>query len=146
MAQPTIDDYRNAIKKLCDAMGQLEPDGHPCAVCGDWDHQAWGCHHNPLVVDYIGRPEGMVSLLSVTRNRSVGNGNEIECQVLDLVREYIICVHKCGALDAKIHRYKTALGGPDSDLLNHQCKEHEKRHRLFKQLSGAVFNNSTIKE
>lgn len=28
---------------------QLVPDGNCCVICGDNDHQAWECHHNPIV-------------------------------------------------------------------------------------------------
>ena len=45
----TAEDYEEAIGMLRDAMGQLEPDGKCCAVCGD-DHMPWDCHHNPLVM------------------------------------------------------------------------------------------------
>ncbi len=31
-------------------MSQLEPDGDNCHVCHDSGHQAWECHHNPLVM------------------------------------------------------------------------------------------------
>jgi hypothetical protein len=40
--------YEHAIRALQDGMKQLEPDGNECSVCGDSDHQAWQCHHNPL--------------------------------------------------------------------------------------------------
>lgn len=42
--------YENAIAALQNATRQLEPDGRNCAVCGDTDHQAFECHHNPLVL------------------------------------------------------------------------------------------------
>ncbi len=42
-----IGDYQRALKALADGVGQLEPDGNVCAVCGDNGHQAWECHHNP---------------------------------------------------------------------------------------------------
>jgi quinol monooxygenase YgiN len=45
-------DYRDAIDSLTNAMGQLEPDGKPCAVCGSGEHQAWECRHNPLACMY----------------------------------------------------------------------------------------------
>lgn len=44
------EEYRSAIDKIKLAMTQLEPDGQLCAICGDIDHQAWECHHNPLVL------------------------------------------------------------------------------------------------
>ncbi len=47
---PSFDDYEEAIEALRDAQGQLMPDGRNCAVCTDSGHQAWECHHNPLVV------------------------------------------------------------------------------------------------
>jgi len=43
-------EYRDAIRCLELAMTQLQPDGNCCVVCGDNDHQAWECHHNPLVL------------------------------------------------------------------------------------------------
>jgi hypothetical protein len=43
------EDYEKSIKDLQEGMTQLEPDGNCCAICGDNDHQAWECHHNPLV-------------------------------------------------------------------------------------------------
>ena len=48
-------DYKNAIRKLCDGLTQLEPDGENCAICGDCGHQAMECPHNPLV--QMARPE-----------------------------------------------------------------------------------------
>lgn len=48
--RPTAADYDEAIDLLTAARGQLEPDGRGCAVCHDSGHQAWECHHNPLVV------------------------------------------------------------------------------------------------
>ena len=42
--------YDVAIEKLMAAKNQIEPDGNCCAICGDNDHQAWECHHNPLVM------------------------------------------------------------------------------------------------
>ena len=41
--------YLKAIRSLYAASKQLEPDGRPCAICHDTDHQAFECHHNPLV-------------------------------------------------------------------------------------------------
>ena len=46
----TAKQYMKAIQDLKDGMGQLEPDGNLCAICGDNDHQSWECHHNPLVL------------------------------------------------------------------------------------------------
>ena len=43
-------EYREAIESLKLAMTQLQPDGSCCVVCGDNDHQAWECLHNPLVM------------------------------------------------------------------------------------------------
>lgn len=43
-------EYREAIRTLELAMTQLQPDGNCCAICGDTDHQAWECLHNPLVM------------------------------------------------------------------------------------------------
>ena len=46
-------DYEEAIQALRDAVTQLKPDGRNvlhCAICWDNDHQAAGCHHNPLVM------------------------------------------------------------------------------------------------
>jgi hypothetical protein len=43
-------EYREAIDALELAMTQLQPDGRCCVVCGDTGHQAWECHHNPLVM------------------------------------------------------------------------------------------------
>lgn len=48
--RPTAEDYSEAIEALMDARNQLEPDGRNCVVCGDSGHQAWECHHNPLVM------------------------------------------------------------------------------------------------
>lgn len=42
------EDYENAIQALLLGMEQLDPDGNCCNICGDNDHQAWECHHNPL--------------------------------------------------------------------------------------------------
>jgi hypothetical protein len=41
--------YLEAIEKLKRGMTQLSPDGNCCAICEDSGHQAWECHHNPLV-------------------------------------------------------------------------------------------------
>lgn len=46
----THDDYAVAMDAIMAGMGQLEPDGKPCAICGDSGHQAWECHHNPVAV------------------------------------------------------------------------------------------------
>ena len=46
----TAEDYREAIRDLSDASKQLNPDGDHCRYCGDSGHQAWECHHNPLVM------------------------------------------------------------------------------------------------
>lgn len=43
-------EYEKAIEDIRLAMTQLEPDGRCCVVCGDSDHQAWECHHNPVAV------------------------------------------------------------------------------------------------
>ncbi len=44
--------HEKRIKVFNLAKTQLEPDGNCCAVCGDNDHQAWECHHNPLSKNY----------------------------------------------------------------------------------------------
>jgi hypothetical protein len=44
------DEYVDAIETIEEARTQLEPDGRDCAVCGDDGHQAWECHHNPVVL------------------------------------------------------------------------------------------------
>jgi len=46
----TAEEYDEAIRDLQDAKMQLQPDGNNCAVCHDSGHQAWECHHNPLVM------------------------------------------------------------------------------------------------
>ena len=46
----TAAEYEEAIRDLIAAKSQLNPDGHNCAVCHDSGHQAWECHHNPLVM------------------------------------------------------------------------------------------------
>jgi len=46
----TAGDYDEAIQALREAKQQLKPDGDNCRVCGDSGHQAWECHHNPLVM------------------------------------------------------------------------------------------------
>ncbi len=46
----TVSDYEKAIGILREASTQTEPDGKTCVVCGDSGHQAWECHHNPLVL------------------------------------------------------------------------------------------------
>lgn len=47
---PTAADYAEAIEALTLAAQQLAPDGRGCNVCGDSGHQAFECHHNPLLV------------------------------------------------------------------------------------------------
>ncbi len=47
-------EYREAIEALELAMTQLQPDGQNCVLCGDNDHQAWECLHNPLVMAHRG--------------------------------------------------------------------------------------------
>lgn len=42
-------DYKRAIRVLELGKKQLQPDGKNCIICGDNDHQAFECHHNPLV-------------------------------------------------------------------------------------------------
>lgn len=44
----SIAQYDLAIEALSRAKGQLDPDGDPCRICGDADHQAYECAHNPL--------------------------------------------------------------------------------------------------
>lgn len=44
----TAEQYEKAIEDLKLGMSQLKPDGDNCHICGDSDHQAWECHHNPL--------------------------------------------------------------------------------------------------
>lgn len=46
----TSANYSDAMQRLIAGLGQLGPDGNPCAICGDSGHQAWECHHNPLVI------------------------------------------------------------------------------------------------
>lgn len=46
----TVGDYLDALGKIQEGLKQLKPDGNPCAICGDDGHQAWECHHNPLVM------------------------------------------------------------------------------------------------
>jgi hypothetical protein len=46
----TAEDYDDVIALLLEAKNQLLPDGRHCCVCGDSDHQAFECHHNPLVL------------------------------------------------------------------------------------------------
>lgn len=55
----TADEYDEAIRDLQDAKAQLQPDGNNCAVCHDSGHQAWECHHNPLV---MARGEGRTGM------------------------------------------------------------------------------------
>ena len=42
-------EYSVAIENLIEARKQLRPDGNPCILCGDNDHQAWECRMNILV-------------------------------------------------------------------------------------------------
>jgi hypothetical protein len=53
MERPSKTDYLTAIESLRLGMHQLEPDGKCCIICGDNDHQAWECHHNPLSPNYM---------------------------------------------------------------------------------------------
>lgn len=46
----TSKDYMDVIQPLMAGLGQLRPDGNSCAICEDNGHQAWECHHNPLVI------------------------------------------------------------------------------------------------
>jgi hypothetical protein len=46
----TKEDYDKALDNLLLGSTQLKPDGNNCAICGDSGHQAWECHHNPLVL------------------------------------------------------------------------------------------------
>lgn len=48
--RPTAEDYTEAVEALELAAEQLEPDGNSCIVCGDSGHQAFECHHNPLLM------------------------------------------------------------------------------------------------
>ncbi len=45
-------EYQKAIKILKLGIKQLIPDGRCCIICGDTNHQAWECHHNPLSKTY----------------------------------------------------------------------------------------------
>lgn len=45
----SIKDYNKAIATMRLARIQIEPDGKNCVICGDNDHQAFECRHNPLV-------------------------------------------------------------------------------------------------
>ena len=45
----TAREYHEAITTLQLAITQLQPDGRSCAICEDTGHQAWECHHNPLL-------------------------------------------------------------------------------------------------
>ena len=56
--RPERSDYAKAISDLNLAATQLRPDGAACAVCGDSGHQAWECHHNPLVMARRGARKG----------------------------------------------------------------------------------------
>lgn len=49
-AWPTAGDYDEAIEALQLARSQLRPDGNCCSVCEDSGHQAFECHHNPLLL------------------------------------------------------------------------------------------------
>lgn len=49
---PTRSDYAKAMHNLSLGLEQLKPDGFCCNICGDNDHQAWECHHNPLSIAY----------------------------------------------------------------------------------------------
>lgn len=42
-------DYDKAVAALADGSRQLELDGRCCTICGDTDHGAEECGHNPLV-------------------------------------------------------------------------------------------------
>jgi hypothetical protein len=44
-----LEQYKSAIDALTLGLNQLQPDGNQCAICGDSDHQAFECNHNPLV-------------------------------------------------------------------------------------------------
>lgn len=48
--RPSKNDYAEAIESLTAASTQICPDGRACVVCGDDGHQAFECHHNPLVM------------------------------------------------------------------------------------------------
>ena len=48
-ARFSIKDYEKAIENLKAGMTQLKPDGDNCHICGDSGHQAFECHHNPLI-------------------------------------------------------------------------------------------------
>lgn len=41
-------EYEDALAAIEKAITQLEPDGRGCAICGDSDHQAFECRHNPV--------------------------------------------------------------------------------------------------
>lgn len=45
----TTEQYDKAIRALCDASTQLEPDGKGCACCRGSGHQAFECGFNPLI-------------------------------------------------------------------------------------------------
>lgn len=45
----SVGDYLSALGALQEGLKQLKPDGCNCSICGDSDHQAWECRHNPLV-------------------------------------------------------------------------------------------------
>lgn len=44
----TREQYEKAQGDIADAMGQIEPNGHGCHVCGDSGHVAYECGSNPL--------------------------------------------------------------------------------------------------
>ncbi|WP_347990300.1 hypothetical protein [Methylomonas sp. AM2-LC] len=46
---PTLKDYNETIDALLLAKTQLSPNGNNCVLCGDSDHQAFECGHNPLL-------------------------------------------------------------------------------------------------
>ncbi len=49
----SVQQYDEALEALTLARHQLEPDGNPCAVCGDSGHMAWECGHNPLLAQVL---------------------------------------------------------------------------------------------
>ena len=55
MKRWTKNDYKRGIDNLRLAAEQLEPDGNCCSICGDNDHQAWECIHNPLNIHFLDR-------------------------------------------------------------------------------------------
>jgi len=46
----TMQEYGEAVEAITNAQEQMIPDGRNCMVCGDSGHQAWECHHNPIVM------------------------------------------------------------------------------------------------